>query len=34
MGLYSVVIYRFADWPQAGQLVAHRPPMAIGTLYE
>jgi len=34
MGLYSVVIYRFADWPRAGQLVVHRPPMAIGTLYE
>ena len=34
MGLYSVVVYRFADWPRAGQLVTHRPPMAIGTLYE
>jgi len=34
MGLYSVAIYRFADWPLAGQLVVHRPPLAIGTLYE
>ncbi len=34
MGLYSVVVYRFADWPRAGQLVTQRPPMAIGTLYE
>lgn len=34
MGLYSVVIYRFADWPRTGQLVAHRQPLAIGTLYE
>jgi hypothetical protein len=34
MGLYSVVLYRFADWPRNGQLVAHRPALAIGTLYE
>ena len=34
MGLYSVVLYRFADWPAQGQLVPRAPPMAIGTLYE
>jgi len=34
MGLYSVVVYRFADWPRVGQIVAHRPPMSLGTLYE
>jgi hypothetical protein len=34
MGLYSVVVYRFADWPRTGELVVHRPPMAVGTLYE
>ncbi len=34
MGLYSVVVYRFAEWPRAGQLVPRKPPMAIGTLYE
>ena len=34
MGLYSVVVYRFADLPARGQLVARTPPMAIGTLYE
>jgi len=34
MGLYSVVLVRFADWPRGGQFVAHRPALAIGTLYE
>ena len=34
MGLYSVVVYRFADLPPKGQLVPRTPPMAIGTLYE
>ena len=34
MGLYSVVVYRFADLPAKGQLVPRTPPMAIGTLYE
>ena len=34
MGLYSVVVYRFADWPKQGQLVPKTPPLAIGTLYE
>ena len=34
MGLYSVVVYRFADLPATGQLTARTPPMAIGTLYE
>ena len=34
MGLYSVVVYRFADLPQAGRLVPRTVPMAIGTLYE
>lgn len=34
MGLYSVVVYRFADLPAKGQLVPRTPPLAIGTLYE
>ena len=34
MGLYSVVVYRFADLPAKGQLIPRTPPMAIGTLYE
>ena len=34
MGLYSVVVYRFADLPRAGRLVPRTAPMAIGTLYE
>lgn len=34
MGLYKVAIYRFADWPSQGQVVAARRPLAIGTLYE
>ena len=34
MGLYSVVVYRFADLPKAGRLVPRTAPMAIGTLYE
>ena len=34
MGLYSVVVYRFADLPAKGQLVPRTPPMALGTLYE
>ena len=34
MGLYSVVVYRFADLPAKGQLMPRTPPMAIGTLYE
>lgn len=34
MGLYRVVVYRFADLPTAGRLVPRTAPMAIGTLYE
>ena len=34
MGLYSVVVYRFADLPRAGRLVPRTAPMAIGTMYE
>ena len=34
MGLYSVVVYRFAALPAKGQLVPRTPPLAIGTLYE
>ena len=34
MGLYNVVVYRFADLPAKGQLVPRTPPLAIGTLYE
>lgn len=34
MGTYKTAIYRFADWPAAGQLLAGQRPLAIGTLYE
>jgi hypothetical protein len=34
MGTYKIAIYRFADWPAAGQLLAARRPLAIGTVYE
>ena len=34
MGLYQVALYRFADWPLAGTVLAHTPPLGIGTLYE
>lgn len=34
MGLYKVATYRFADWPQLGQVIAARRPLAIGTLYQ
>ncbi|MES2017358.1 MAG: hypothetical protein V4484_12775 [Pseudomonadota bacterium] len=34
MGTYKIVIYRFADWPAAGQLQTARRPLAIGTVYE
>lgn len=34
MGTYKIATYRFADWPLAGQLLAARRPLAIGTVYE
>ena len=34
MGMYKVAIYRFADWPEQGQIIAARRPLAIGTLYQ
>ncbi|MFZ6654994.1 hypothetical protein [Undibacterium sp. TJN19] len=34
MGKYKVATYRFADWPQQGQIITLRKPLAIGTLYE
>lgn len=34
MGTYKIAIYRFADWPADGQLLAARRPLAIGTVYE
>jgi hypothetical protein len=34
MGLYDVVVYRFADLPAQGRLTPRTPPLAIGTLYE
>ena len=33
MGLYTVALYRFADWPQQGKILTLTPPLAIGTLY-
>ncbi|KQQ96454.1 hypothetical protein [Massilia sp. Leaf139] len=34
MGLYQVALYRFADWPAAGTVVAQSRPLGVGTLYE
>lgn len=34
MGLYKVVTYRFADWPEDGVITTSAKPLAIGTLYE
>ena len=34
MGTYKIAIYRFADWPAAGQVIAARRPLAIGTVYD
>lgn len=34
MGTYKIAIYRFADWPAAGQVTTGRKPMAISTVYE
>ena len=33
-GLFKVAIYRFADWPASGKVVAGGQPIAIGTTYE
>ena len=34
MGTYQVAVYRLADWPAGGTVVAQTRPIAIGTLYE
>ena len=34
MGSYKIAVYRFADWPAEGRLLATRRPLAIGTVYE
>lgn len=34
MGLYQVALYRFADWPREGTVLAQTPPLALGTLYD
>lgn len=34
MPTYKIAIYRFADWPAQGQVLAARRPIAIGTVYE
>ncbi|MES2318142.1 MAG: hypothetical protein V4631_11675 [Pseudomonadota bacterium] len=34
MANYKIAIYRFADWPAEGELLAARRPLAIGTVYE
>lgn len=34
MGTYKVAVYRLADWPVSGTVVARTRPLAIGTLYE
>ncbi|WP_028104994.1 hypothetical protein [Pseudoduganella violaceinigra] len=34
MGKYRVAEYRFADWPEQGQVLTVSRPLAIGTLYE
>ncbi len=34
MGTYKVAIYRFADWPEQGEIVAAKRPLAIGTVFQ
>ena len=34
MGNYQVAVYRFADWPAQGEVLARGKPLAVGTLYE
>ena len=34
MGVYKIVVVRFADWPKAGRVVTRDKPLAVGTLYE
>ncbi len=34
MGTYKVAIYRFADWPEQGEIIAARRPLAISTVYQ
>ena len=34
MAPYQVALYRFADWPLEGTVLAQTPPLAIGTLYD
>lgn len=31
---YQVALYRFADWPIGGTVLAQTPPLGIGTLYD
>ena len=31
---YQVALYRFADWPVGGTVLAQTPPLAVGTLYD
>lgn len=34
MGTYRLAIYRFADWPADGEVLARSKPLAVGTVYE
>lgn len=34
MGSYKVAVFRFADWPAEGEVIAAGAPLAIGTVYE
>lgn len=34
MGTYRLAIYRFADWPVAGEVLARSKPLAVGSVYE
>lgn len=34
MGNYQIAVYRFADWPAQGEVLARGKPLALGTLYE
>lgn len=34
MGKYRIAVYRFADWPVQGEVLARGKPLAVGTLYE
>lgn len=34
MGDYQLAVYRFADWPAQGEVLARSKPLAVGTLYD